>query len=64
MRRNPQLSIWQPEATSLARAKGVNGDIVLHFFDLFESSITKLGFAPDKIFNVDESEFSTVQKHP
>jgi hypothetical protein len=62
MRRNPQLSVRQPEATSLARAKGSNRDNVLHVFDLLESNIAKFGFSPDKIFNLDESGFSNVQK--
>jgi hypothetical protein len=64
MRRNPQLFVRQPEVTSLARAKFFNRYNVLHFFDLLESSITKFGFTPDKIFNVDESGFNTVQKRP
>jgi hypothetical protein len=64
MRRNPQLSVRQPDATSLARANGFNRDNVLHVFDLWESNITKLGFTPDNIFNLDESRFSTVQKRP
>jgi hypothetical protein len=29
-----------------------------------ESNIAKFGFTPDKLFNVDESGFSTVQKRP
>jgi hypothetical protein len=57
MRRNPQLSVRQAEATSLARARGFNRD-------LLESNIAKFVFTPDKIFNVDESGFSTVQKRP
>jgi hypothetical protein len=64
VRRNPQLSVHQPEATSLARAKGFNWDNVLHFFDLLERNLLKFGFTPEKIFNVDESGFSTVQKRP
>lgn len=62
IRRNPRLSIRQPEATSLARVKGFNKKNVQHFFDLLESSITKFNLTPDRIFNVDESGFSTVQK--
>jgi hypothetical protein len=62
MRRNPQLSVRQPEATSLARAKGFNRDNILHYFDLSESNIAKFGRTFDKIFNVDERGFSAVQR--
>jgi hypothetical protein len=62
MRRNPQLSARKPEATSLAKAKGLNMDNALHFFDLLESNIAKFAFTPGKILNEDESGFSTVQK--
>jgi hypothetical protein len=34
MRRNPQLSVRQAEATSLARAKGFNKGKVLHFLSV------------------------------
>lgn len=64
LRRNPNLTVRQPECTSLARAKGFNKDNVSQFFDLLESSITKYGLTPDRIFNVDESGFNTVQKRP
>jgi hypothetical protein len=64
MRRNPQLPVRQPETTSLARAKGFSRDNVLHVFDLLESNIAKFLFTPEKIFNVDKSGFSTMQKRP
>jgi hypothetical protein len=45
-------------------AKGFNRDIVLHFFDMSESSIAKFRLTSDKICNVDERGFSNVQKRP
>jgi hypothetical protein len=47
-----------------SKSKSFNRDNVLHVFDLLESNIAKFGFTPDKIFNLDESGFSTVQKCP
>jgi hypothetical protein len=57
------MSVRQPEATSLATAKGLIKDNVLHYFELSESNIATL-IIPDKIFNVDKCGFSTVEKRP
>ncbi|XP_046973826.1 MFS-type transporter clz9-like [Vanessa cardui] len=62
MKRHPQLSVRQPENTSLNRIKGLNKENVFHFFDLLEKIIDENGIEPTNIFNVDESGFSTVQK--
>jgi hypothetical protein len=48
----------------LARAQGSNRDNVLHVSDLLGSNIATFGFTPDKIFNLDEPGFSTVQRRP
>jgi hypothetical protein len=57
MRRKPQLSVRQPQATSLARAKDFIKDNtrILHVLNLFESNNAKIWFTPDKILNKDES---------
>lgn len=62
MRRNPHLSIRQPEATSMARVQGFCEANVNGFFYLLEELVDKHGFDGTTIYNVDESGFSTVQK--
>lgn len=63
MRRNPQLSLRSPEATSMARIEGFNKQNVMHFFDLLEKCVKDHNITGNTIFNVDETGFSTVQKH-
>lgn len=64
MSRHPELSLRQPEATSMARAKGFNKVQVTSFFELLEKLCDDHKFTATQIYNVDESGFSTVQKKP
>ena len=62
LKRHPDLSIRQPESTSLARATEFNIVQVDRFFQLLRKIISDCNIAPDKIFNMDETGISTVQK--
>ncbi|KAJ4436394.1 hypothetical protein ANN_19026 [Periplaneta americana] len=61
LKRHPQLC-RQIEATSLARAKGFNKERIYEFFDLLENISERYKLEFTRIYNVDESGFSTVQK--
>ncbi|KAF0754293.1 HTH psq-type domain-containing protein, partial [Aphis craccivora] len=62
MKRNPQLCLRQPKASSMARAKGFNKKNVMDFFDILEKVVDENKINANTIFNVDESGFTTVQK--
>lgn len=62
LRRFPKISLRSPEATSLNRIQGFNRQEVDLFFENLESVFQKFQFTPDKIFNVDETGITTVQK--
>lgn len=62
--RNPDIALRKPEATSAARAMAFNRTQVAKFFELYQSCLEKHKIDPTKIYNVDESALSTVQKPP
>nr|XP_026484877.1 uncharacterized protein LOC113392594 [Vanessa tameamea] len=65
MKRHPDISLRQPRATSMSRATGFNKKTVKYFFDKLEDIMDKNDLNdPQRIFNMDETGLSTVQKKP
>ena len=62
LKRHPELSIRQPEATSFNRAIGFNRTQVKRFFDLLKSILQKETITSNMIYNVDETGITCVQK--
>ncbi|EZA60792.1 hypothetical protein X777_13726 [Ooceraea biroi] len=62
LRRNPRVSIRNPESLSINRIQGFNKQEVNHFFKNLEEVIDKYKFQFHQIFNMDETGISTVQE--
>ncbi|XP_067940485.1 uncharacterized protein [Watersipora subatra] len=64
MKRNSQISIRIPEATSIARATAFNRPNIAHFFDELECALKATGVTGDRIYNLDETGFNTATRLP
>ena len=61
-RHSDKLSLRQPTGTSTARVTGFNKEQVGIFFDLYEKELAAHDYPPSRIFNVDETGVTVVQK--
>jgi hypothetical protein len=62
MKCHPQLSLRQPEATSLARACGFNKVVVHKYFDVLENIVDEHKITAARIINMDETSHTVVQR--
>ena len=62
LKHHPELSIHQPEATSLNHAIGLNKGQVNRFCSLLKSILEKNVITPNIIYNVDETSITCAQK--
>ena len=61
--RHPELSVRQPEPTSMSRAVGFNKPQVQRFFELVRSEFEKHAIvSSDQIYNMDESGLTAVHR--
>ena len=61
LKRNPELAIRKPEATSIGLMSAFNKHNVDLFCNNLHSVLTKYNFSPNDIWNVDETGITTVQ---
>ncbi|XP_065642579.1 uncharacterized protein LOC136074203 [Hydra vulgaris] len=62
MKRQPELSLRTPEATSFARSTAFNKHTVREFFQNLKTIRNRYKYNPNCIYNVDETGLTTVQK--
>jgi hypothetical protein len=60
--RHSQISLRQPEATFVARARGFCKENVVEFFTVLDKIVHENNLDAGRIFNMDQTVVSTVQK--
>ena len=61
-KRHPEISVRTPEPTSMARAQSFNRPQVSNFFQVLHETMIKENIPATRLYNMDESGLSTVQK--
>ena len=61
-RRHPDLAIRQPQGTNIARAVGFNRPKVQQFFLIYRDQLQASDYPPSRIWNMDETGVTNVQK--
>ena len=64
MKRHPELFVRQPKATSAAKAMSFNPENVNKYVDVYEETIEKYHFPPQRNHNCDETGITSVQGKP
>nr|CAH7731547.1 unnamed protein product [Callosobruchus chinensis] len=62
LRRNPEIKLRQPEGTSINRIASFNSESTKKFFANLKVLMDRYHFPPQKIFNMDETGVTVVQK--
>jgi hypothetical protein len=62
MNRRNELALRSQESTSMARSRAFNRHTVGEYFTKLKDVRTHLNFAPQNIYNVDETGITTAQK--
>ena len=62
MGRHPELGLRSSEPTSIGRMRGFNRPSVDDFFNKYYELIEQFWFTPDRIYKMDETGHSTVQR--
>lgn len=63
LKRNPHITLRQPEGTSLNRISAFNEEEIKLFFSNLQNVMDRFKFEPSQIYNMDETGVTTVQKN-